>query len=134
MVYLTGYTPHPGYEGDPRLPHIQTRQTTQIRKTALGAESTQPWEYHEDITTVLNILRKNGTPVIALEQTAHATPLPEYQPSEQLALILGAEVTGLPTNIVSQTDAQLVIPMFGSKESFNVVQAAAMALYHLRFR
>jgi tRNA G18 (ribose-2'-O)-methylase SpoU len=34
---------------------------------------------------------------------------------------------------LEQTDLQLVIPMFGQKESFNVVQAAAMALYHCRF-
>ena len=31
-------------------------------------------------------------------------------------------------------DVILEIPMFGQKESFNVVQAAAMALYHCRFQ
>jgi tRNA G18 (ribose-2'-O)-methylase SpoU len=30
-------------------------------------------------------------------------------------------------------DGALEIPMFGDKESFNVVQAAAMALYHICF-
>jgi tRNA G18 (ribose-2'-O)-methylase SpoU len=35
--------------------------------------------------------------------------------------------------VLALMDYVLEIPMFGSKESFNVVQAAAMAMYHCRF-
>ena len=48
-------------------------------------------------------------------------------------MILGREVEGLEQSIIDMSDLQLVIPMLGQKESFNVVQAAAMAMYHCRF-
>jgi tRNA G18 (ribose-2'-O)-methylase SpoU len=35
--------------------------------------------------------------------------------------------------VLAACDIALEIPMFGKKESFNVVQAAAMALYHCKF-
>ena len=39
-VYFTGYTPYPVKENDTRLPHISTKLTKDIHKTALGAEQT----------------------------------------------------------------------------------------------
>jgi tRNA G18 (ribose-2'-O)-methylase SpoU len=48
-------------------------------------------------------------------------------------LIVGREVAGLEPEILQACDYVLEIPMLGRKESFNVVQAAAMALYRLRW-
>jgi tRNA G18 (ribose-2'-O)-methylase SpoU len=42
-------------------------------------------------------------------------------------------VEGIEPEVLALCDGALEIPMFGNKESFNVVQAAAMALYHCRF-
>jgi tRNA G18 (ribose-2'-O)-methylase SpoU len=39
----------------------------------------------------------------------------------------------LEPEILASCDPVLEIPMLGKKESYNVVQAAAMALYHCRF-
>ena len=47
--------------------------------------------------------------------------------------MLGREAEGLETEVLQACDRAVEIPMFGKKESFNVVQAAAMALYQLRF-
>jgi tRNA G18 (ribose-2'-O)-methylase SpoU len=68
-----------------------------------------------------------------LEQTPKARLLTEFKAPNKLALILGREVEGLEPQVLNLTDYQLEIPMAGKKESFNVVQAAAMALYHCRF-
>ncbi len=133
-VFLTGYTPYPIRPTDPRLPHIREKLHAQIQKTALGAESLQSWEYHEDIHQVLSALRQENIPVIALEQTTDAVPLPDYNPPDHVAILLGTEVTGLPPELLQQVTTHIVIPMYGKKESFNVVQAAAMTLYALRFR
>lgn len=72
--------------------------------------------------------------IAALEQTPTSIKLPDFVPPEQLAIVLGREVEGIEPDIVAACDLSLEIPMFGHKESYNVVQAAAMALYHCRFR
>ena len=56
----------------------------------------------------------------------------EVEP-RKIALVLGAEVDGLPTEILKLADAILEIPMLGKKESLNVSVAFGIAAYRLRF-
>jgi 23S rRNA (guanosine2251-2'-O)-methyltransferase len=133
QVYLTGYTPYPQAADDQRLPHIRAKLHKQIQKTALGAEVSQAWTHQEDIHTVLGSLKKQGFTLAALEQTRVSTPLPSFKPTTDVALLIGREVEGIDPTLLSQMDLILEIPMAGKKESFNVVQAAAMALYQCRF-
>lgn len=132
-VYFTGYSPYPTFPDDNRLPHIHQKLTKQISKTALGAESTQLWEHKESITDLLKNLKQDGYRIIALEQTANSLSLPDYHIENKVALLIGREVEGIDSNLLNLMDDTLEIPMFGDKESFNVVQAAAMALYQLKF-
>ena len=62
-----------------------------------------------------------------------ARELPTYHPPTKIALLVGREVEGVEHEVLAACDLTLEIPMFGKKESFNVVQAAAMTLYHCRF-
>jgi 23S rRNA (guanosine2251-2'-O)-methyltransferase len=133
MVYLTGYTPFPMQTDDIRLPHIAQKVNKNISKTALGAETMAAWEQRADIGELLLELRMKSYTIAALEQTATARDLSRYQPPERIAIILGREVEGVEQEVIDMTDLHLVIPMLGQKESFNVVQAAAMAIYHCRF-
>lgn len=132
-VFLTGYTPYPSAKDDTRLPYEQAKSSKQIEKTALGAAKLIPWQHSDNITPVLTALRKNDFIIAGLEQSKKSIKLPGYKPPKKIALILGNEVTGLPKDIMKSCDLTLEIPMMGKKESFNVVQAAAMALYHLAF-
>ncbi|MDB5164506.1 MAG: hypothetical protein JWL89_132 [Candidatus Saccharibacteria bacterium] len=132
-VFLTGYTPYPLTPNDTRLPHLAQKLDKQIAKTALDAEKTLEWEHVEDISDVFNNLKKDGYQIAALEQTPASIPLPDFKSPDKIAIILGREVEGLEPEILALCDTALEIPMFGQKESFNVVQAAAIALYHLRF-
>jgi len=132
-VILSGYTPHPSHAYDRRLPHEAAKITNQIHKTALGAENIVAWEYHHELLTVLEKLKKDAYTVAVVEQTEHSKELPKYHPPEKIVLIVGREVEGIEDEIIEASDIALEIPMFGKKESFNVVQAAAMALYHCRF-
>jgi 23S rRNA (guanosine2251-2'-O)-methyltransferase len=132
-VILSGYTPHPMYEGDRRLPHEAGKIAKDINKTALGAENTLSWEYHTDVLPVLTKLQKDGYVVVALEQADDSHLLHKYHPPEKIAIVLGREVEGVEPEVLDVCDLALEIPMFGKKESYNVVQAAAMALFHCRF-
>lgn len=132
-VLLSGYSPCPLATDDERLPHLAQKIDRQICKTALGAESSQPWRHTLDIKTMVNELKADGYLVCAVEQTSHCVPLPDFNPPQKLALLVGREVEGVEPEILALMDTILEIPMLGRKESFNVVQAAAMALYHCRY-
>lgn len=132
-LYLTGYTPYPLEKNDSRLPHIANKVNSQIEKTALGSESTMRWTRHAEIKEVLDGLRREKFKIIALEQTENSILLNEFSPPDKIALILGNEVDGIQKEVIKLADYSVEIPMQGEKESFNVVQAAAMALYSLRY-
>lgn len=129
-LFLTGYTPYPASKTDKRLPHIAEKLSKQIHKTALGAEDSLHWIYRENINAVLSELREDGYVLAGLEQTATSRNLPDFNPPAKLALLLGSEVAGIDPGLIDILDYCLEIPMRGKKESFNVVEATSMALYH----
>jgi 23S rRNA (guanosine2251-2'-O)-methyltransferase len=132
-VILSGYTPYPMLDGDTRLPHEAAKLHKQIQKTALGAETLQPWRHVEHINGALTELRTQGYTLAAIEQSTRSLKLPDYKTPEKIVLLVGREVEGVEPEVLAMMDNIVEIPMFGRKESFNVVQAAAMALYHCRF-
>lgn len=128
-IILSGYTPYPTLTNDSRLPHISEKLTSQIHKTALGAELIVPFEHQE--TPALDDLKKQSYRIVGLEQAATSQLLTTYKAPEKLALILGEEVHGIPQEILAQCEDIIEIPMKGKKESFNVSVAAGIALYQL---
>lgn len=131
-VYFTGYTPYPKTLVDERLPHISKKLTSQIHKTALGAEDLVQWQVHDDILQLIGELKTAGYRIVGLEQSARASRLPDYHSPSKIVLLIGREVEGLALDLQNICDDLIEIPMYGQKESFNVVQAAAIALYTLR--
>lgn len=131
-VILSGYTPYPLENNDQRLPHLAQKIAKQISKTALGAETMINWQHITDLEPEINNLRRGGYVIAGLEQSVSSTKLNNYKAPNKIALIVGREVEGMEPEIIALCDLLIEIPMFGNKESFNVVQAAAMALYQLR--
>jgi len=128
-IILSGYTPYPRIESDPRLPHISDKLTLQIHKTALGAEELVPFEYQESPN--FEELRRSGFSIIGLEQHERAIMLREYKPPQKIALLIGEEVEGISQALLEQCDDLIEIPMIGKKESYNVSVATGIALYAL---
>lgn len=132
-VYLTGYTPYPKVNDDTRLPHMANKIDARIRKTALGAEKLVEVKHKGDIFELMSDLSSEGYSLVALEQADNSTMLEDFEPPKKLALILGREVKGIEPEVLAKVDQIVEIPMFGKKESFNVVIAAAMAIYYCQF-
>lgn len=131
-ILLTGYTPYPlQNQTDSRLPHEAAKVHHQISKVALGAEISQPWQYILPIKTALKTLKDQGYVIAALEQAPGSIALSQFDPPGKLAVILGRETEGVEAEIIKVCDVILEIPMKGRKESLNVVQAAAIAMYQL---
>lgn len=131
MIILTGYTPHPTFDGDNRLPHIATKLTAQIHKTALGAEKMIPFTYYETLDEALMYCNDRQMPLLALEQADNSVSIETYTSPSSWALLLGEEVHGIPPHILDKCETILEIPMQGKKESFNVSVATGVALYAL---
>jgi len=131
-VLLSGYTPYPLANNDTRLPHLARKINSQIVKTSLGAETMISWQHVLDLPSVIAQLKADGFRIVGLEQATQSTPINAFKTPEKIALIVGREVEGLEPETIALCDELVEIPMFGRKESFNVVQAAAMALYQLR--
>jgi tRNA G18 (ribose-2'-O)-methylase SpoU len=128
-IILSGYTPYPSLgKLDTRLPHIAEKLTQQIHKTALGAETIVPFRFFAEFD---DWQKNTEIPLIALEQSPKSTLLSDYQPPETFALLLGEEVAGIATDILTACDDIVEIPMQGQKESFNVSVACGIALYAL---
>ncbi len=128
-IILSGYSPFPKLPDDPRLPHIESKLTAQIHKSALGAETMVPFEYQEKLD--IKSLKDSGYTVVGLEQDKRSILLPDYAPPNKIALLLGEEVKGLTDDLRDKCDDLIEIPMVGKKESFNVSVAAGIALYSL---
>ena len=128
-IVLTGYSPYPIVENDPRLPHIRDKLQNQIHKTALGAELLVPFEYTQE--PPIDALKQAGYSIVGLELDARSTLLQKYVPPSKIALLLGEEVEGITDSLRDSCDDLVEIPMVGKKESFNVSVATGIALYAL---
>ena len=127
QVSFIGCSPYPALKNDQRLPHLQAKQTEQIAKTALGAEKLIEGQYFAQASHFLSQVRQ---PIICLEQTKDSLVLADYQETQAICLVLGAETTGVSPELIKAAQTCLVIPMSGRKESFNVAVASGIALYH----
>lgn len=133
-IIFSGYSPYPTLNDDDRLPHVSQKLTSQIAKTALGAEKLVPFRYSNNIESTINSLKSDGYTVIGLEQTENSHKLQDFRTlkiSDKVALLIGEEVNGINSNLVKLCNLCLEIDMFGKKESFNVSVATGIALYEM---
>jgi tRNA G18 (ribose-2'-O)-methylase SpoU len=73
--------------------------------------------------------KQRGYVTIALTVHTDAIPLPEFTFPNRSVLLLGQELTGIPSPLLQQCDQRVMIPQFGMVESLNVQTAGAIAAY-----
>lgn len=71
---------------------------------------------------------------MALRDNAITIDNPLLTTQERLAVLLGSEGDGLPTDVIKQCDYTVCIPMQNGVDSLNVAAAAAVAFWQLRIR
>ncbi len=109
----------------------QTPPSTEIHKTALGAEMSVSWQYFKTALEAVSALRKEGYTVLSVEQVEHSTKLQTFVPQRgcKYAVVLGNEVKGVHQEVVDASDGCLEIPQLGTKHSMNVSVAAGIIIY-----
>ncbi len=109
--------------------------STEIHKSALGAEDSVPWEYSESTMDVIARLRSEGYTIISAEQTVGSVKLDDYSPERgKYALVFGNEVDGVSQEVVDASDFSLEIPQSGTKHSLNVSVSIGVILWHFTFQ
>lgn len=116
-LYLGGYTGGP--------------DDKQIKKTALGAQATVSWEKYWQTHKLIDILKKQGYEIVALEKTNKSINYLKYKPKFPIALILGNEKRGVSDKILAKCNKVIHLPMKGKKESLNVSVAFGIIAYKL---
>lgn len=116
-IYLCGISATP--------PHKE------IHKTALGAEDTVEWKYFENTTDAVDMLKKNGYMLVAVEQTENCIPLEKFPVdiNQKYALVFGNEVKGIQQEVINLCSHSIEIPQFGTKHSFNISVCAGIVLW-----
>ena len=118
-IYLCGITARP--------PHKD------IHKTALGATDSVEWEYVENIDDLINGLKQQNLAVLSSEQSEDSTPLHDFKVENKTtyAVVFGNEVKGVSQEVVSNSDAVIEIPQWGTKHSLNISVSTGVVIWDL---
>ena len=138
-VYLCGITATP--------------PSTEIHKTALGAEESVRWQYFKTADDAVEQLKADGYMVYAVEQAegsiilsgegreesgeregyGEASSLP-FREGAGVGLVLGNEVKGVHQSTIDLCDGCIEIPQWGTKHSLNVAVAAGIVVWEFAQR
>lgn len=108
--------------------HRACTLTPTVRKIASGAAETVPFIQVTNLATTLRWLQDQGVWLVGADQAGHSS-LFETHLTGPLALVLGAEGSGLRRLTRELCDVLVSIPMLGKIESLNVSVAAGICLY-----
>lgn len=105
----------------------------EIHKTALGAEESVAWSYHEDTAGCVRALKESGYRVYAVELARESLKLgtDAVATGKPVALVLGNELDGVQEAVMELCDGALEIPQYGTKHSLNVSCAAAIVIWEM---
>jgi 23S rRNA (guanosine2251-2'-O)-methyltransferase len=109
-----------------------TPPNREIQKTALGSTESMDWQYYEDTTSAIQLLKTNGYRIIAIEQAEGSIPLQKFsfEAGSKIALVFGNEVAGVSEEVMELIDECVEIPQFGTKHSLNVSITAGIVIWH----
>jgi len=99
-------------------------------KTSAGALHHLPVCRHRNIPSALRLLKDNGYQIVAASEKATIT----YTQSDlttPVALVMGAEDTGISPEALKLCDTIVSLPMFGNISSLNVSVAAGVMMYEI---
>ncbi len=108
-----------------------TPPSTEIHKTALGAEESVEWRYFNTATEAVEKLKSEGYKVYAIEQAEGSTELADMEiKTDRYAVVLGNEVKGVHQEVIDICNGCIEIKQYGTKHSMNVSVTAGIIIHH----
>ncbi len=85
---------------------------------------------HKNAHACVNHLRKAGFQIVVAQMTETAVPVHDFKilADSRIAVVVGNEHAGASKEICQLADTEIIIPMSGFTESFNVSVATALVL------
>jgi 23S rRNA (guanosine2251-2'-O)-methyltransferase len=114
--------------------HRSARVTATVAKTAAGAIEYLPIATVGGVPAALTRLRELGVWVVGLDQDGDQPLWDLAVADEPIALVLGAEGTGLSRLARERCDTVVAVPQLGHLDSLNVSAAAAVACFEVARR
>lgn len=112
--------------------YTATPEDPAIVRSALGTERLVEWSAEADIQTSISRLREDGIVCYALETVSDAETMESAQWRFPLALVIGNERFGITPSVLSLCNGIVRIPLYGCKNSLNVVTSFAIAAHTIR--
>lgn len=100
-----------------------------LAKTARGCDLLVPCEHHPTALAAVQALRRAGSWVCAVETVVGAPLLWDVPLRFPAAFLLGNEALGVSPEALAECHAVACLPALGRKNSINVANCAAVALY-----
>ncbi len=98
-----------------------------IQRTASGAANKTTWSTINP-AAIIDHIPKDYT-IVALETTADAEHIFQFQWPEKVALLTGNEVSGIHEDVLAHAKHKVYIPIPGPISSLNVTHALAIGLF-----
>jgi 23S rRNA (guanosine2251-2'-O)-methyltransferase len=120
-IFLTGATKTPPFGKD-------------LQKASRKKEKSLPWRYFETSEKALDLLKKEGYMITALELTDESMEVTDFlrkNSSNKIAILAGNEVSGVQKSTLNRVDNSVYLPMLGKGSSLNVGVSIGIFLYNL---
>ncbi|MDX1420525.1 MAG: RNA methyltransferase [Rubricoccaceae bacterium] len=105
------------------------------RGSARAAQGAHKWlalTLYADADAFVDAAHARGYAVAVTHLAADAVPIAAWDFTRPTALVFGNEAEGVSDELLARADANVVLPIDGFVQSYNVSVAAALALYHAR--
>jgi tRNA (guanosine-2'-O-)-methyltransferase len=105
---------------------------TPARRQSQGADKWLDLHVWPDAATACDGLKAQGYRIAATHLAADAVPIAEVDFTVPTALVFGNERDGTSDALLARADLNVVLPIDGFIQSYNISVAAALGLYHAR--
>lgn len=111
-----------------QTPNLTNRK---VKETAMGTSDFIKISHYSTSKEAIFHYQKLGYEIIALELTNRSISLEDYNPNQKVALLVGNESLGIEEETLRLCDKIIEISMLGVKNSLNVSNATAIAIYNI---
>jgi tRNA G18 (ribose-2'-O)-methylase SpoU len=103
-------------------------------RVSMGHALHLPHARSDDLSSVVRGLAADGMTVCALTPSADAIDIDDVPITERMAVVIGAERTGISADLAGAATRRVRIPMHAGVDSLNAAAASAIACHALRTR
>ncbi|MCR4314518.1 MAG: RNA methyltransferase [Candidatus Uhrbacteria bacterium] len=108
-----------------RMPRMREIRSKSAASAAKWLRFTK-WEKPKDL---IAFFKKKKIAIIATHMSAEATDVAQVDMSAPVAIVLGNEHNGVSKEMLKAADVNVLLPMVGFVQSFNISVAASLLLY-----